>query len=135
MKVWNSPPPTYSFLGQGSTRRMAKGREWGISAPKKNIAFYSFLRGKNRQCDSDLSSSLPTYYSLILSSITIVATPLLNVYYTTNREHPQFGIMSPLGDIKSPVGDNLPNWGFLTQLRVREKYTTPNWIINRQLGI
>ena len=34
------------------------------------------------------------------------------LHKTTNRKYPQLGILSPIGDIKTPVGDNIYNWGY-----------------------
>ena len=28
----------------------------------------------------------------------------------TNRQYPELGILSPIGDVKSPIGDNTSNW-------------------------
>ena len=50
---------------------------------------------------------------------------------TTNRKYPQWDNISPFGDIKSPIGDNMPNCG----LRISEsgkavRETIPNTQLN-----
>ena len=51
---------------------------------------------------------------------------------TTNRECPQLAIISPIGDMKSSVGDNTPNWGLgiydSAKSEPKNKYLIPNWL-------
>ena len=42
--------------------------------------------------------------------------------------YPQWGILSTIGDLKSPIGNNIPNWGFGMYKSSRElKVERTNW--------
>ena len=60
-------------------------------------------------------------------------------YQTTKRKYSQSGIISPIGNIKSPIGDNIPNWGLgiseSGKAESENKSPIPNWISYPQLGI
>ena len=50
-------------------------------------------------------------------------------YQTTNKKYPQLGILSPIGDTKSPVGDNIPNYGLGTSEPESENQSAnSNWV-------
>ena len=56
-----------------------------------------------------------------------------------NRKYPRLDILFTIGDIKSPVGDNIPNWGLgiseSGKAESENKSTIPNWIRYVQLVI
>ena len=58
---------------------------------------------------------------------------------TTNRKYPQLGIISPIGDIKSPVEDNIPKWGLGISVSGKAESQNKSPISNRikypQFGI
>ena len=63
----------------------------------------------------------------------------LMLHQRTNRQYPQFGILSPIGDLKSPIGDNIPNWGLgiyeSSNAESENKSPIPNWLkYNQAIG-
>ena len=55
------------------------------------------------------------------------------------RQYPQFGILLPIGDLKSPIGYNIANLGLaIYEFGSAESYNKspiPNWIKYHQLEI
>ena len=49
------------------------------------------------------------------------------------------GILSPIGNLKFPIGDNISNWGFRIyesgNAETENKSPIPNWLKYYQLGI
>ena len=78
-------------------------------------------------------------FSTLSVSVTLNRYVGSSVDLIFNRNCSQLGILSPIGDLKSPIGDHISNWGLGTHesgnAESEIKSPIPNWIKYHQLGI